>query len=60
MTEFALAVPPRCFYKWAQTWPCCLQHLGAPTHLPLSRPYCWSKAYLQKDISHDRCTCYKP
>jgi len=43
MTEMALPVPPRCFYKRAQTW-----------------PYCWSKAYLQKDISHDRCTCYMP
>ena len=29
---------PRPFYSQAQTWPCCLYPLGAPTHLPISHP----------------------
>ena len=30
---------PRPFYRGAQTRPCCLHPSGAPTHLPLSRPF---------------------
>ena len=41
---------PRCFQSKAQRRPCCLHPSGAPTHLPLSRPFCWSRTYLQKAI----------
>ena len=39
-TEMALPVPTKTFYHVARTRPCCLHHLEAPTHLPLSRPFC--------------------
>ena len=41
---------PRCFQSGAQRWPCCLHPSGAPTHLPLSRPFCWSRTYLQRSL----------
>ena len=31
---------PSHFYSQAQMRPCCLHPLDAPTHLPLSRPFC--------------------
>ena len=49
--------------------PCCLHPLGAPTHLPLSRPFCWSRTYLQRTLpevtswswkSHDAYRRYVP
>ena len=30
--------------------PCCLHPLGAPTHLPLSCPFCWSRTYRQRSL----------
>ena len=41
---------PRHFQSGAQRRPCCLHPLGAPTHLPLSRPFCWSRTYLQRSL----------
>jgi len=37
--EMAHPVPPRPFYSQAQKQPCCFYPLGAPTHLPLPRPF---------------------
>jgi len=47
-TEMALPVPTKFFLHWAQMWPCCLHSLDALTHLSLSRPFCWSRTYLQR------------
>jgi len=36
---------PRHFQSGAQRQPCCLHPSGAPTHLPLSRPFCCRRTY---------------
>jgi len=36
----------RPFQSGAQRQPCCLHPSGAPTHLPLFHPFCWSRTYL--------------
>ena len=41
---------PKHFYSWAQRRPCFLHPLGAPTHLPLSYPFCWSKTHFQRSL----------
>ena len=41
---------PRHFQSGAQTQPCCLHPSGAPTHLPLSRPFCCCRTYLVKSF----------
>ena len=41
---------PRPFYRVAQTRPCCLHPPGAPTHLPLSRPFCCRRTYLPRTL----------
>ena len=38
------------FYSRGQTRPCCLHPLSTVTHLPLSRPFCWSRTYLQRTL----------
>ena len=36
-------------HSWlTQRRPCCLHPSGTPTHLSLSRPFCWSRTYLQR------------
>ena len=41
---------PRYFQSRAQRQPCCLHPSDAPTHLPLSRHFCWSRTYLQRSL----------
>ena len=41
---------PRCFQSRAQRRPCCLHSSGEPTHLPLSRPFCCHRTYLQMSL----------
>ena len=44
---------PRCFQSEAQRQPCCLHLWSAPAHLPLSRPFCWSRTYLQRSLQEE-------
>ena len=41
---------PSRFSRRAQMRPCCLHPSGTPTHLPLLRPLCWSRTYLQRAL----------
>ena len=41
---------PTCFQSGAQRRPCCLYPSGAATHLPLSRPFCCRRTYLQRSL----------
>ena len=50
LMEMASQCRPRPFYRGAQTQPCCLHPPGAPTHLPLSRPFCCRRTYLPRTL----------
>ena len=41
---------PTCFQSGARRRPCCLHPSGAATHLPLSRPFCCRRTYLQRSL----------
>ena len=48
--EKAYPLQPRAFHNQGQTQPCCLHHLGLPTHLPLSNIVCSCQANLPRII----------
>ena len=49
--QMAYPAPTKGFHGQAQTQPCCLHPLGAPTHLPLSHPFLDLQNLSPKDIA---------
>jgi len=53
---------PRHFQSRAQRQPCCLHPSSAPTHLPLSHPFCCRRTYLVKSLQEvtSQEECFMP
>jgi len=52
--QWPIQSKPRCFQNGAQRRPWWLHPSGAPTHFPLSHPFCWSGTYCQRSLQEGK------